>query len=217
VEDTAPGPSPTVESSYQLALGYQPALLNARAALEVAKLDLEFAEDDLKPSVDLGLDLGFNGSDRTGSRAWSDAFGEDRGSWTAGLTVTYPLGRVAEKARFSQSRAAMNRQGLLVQQLEQDILVQVRDAVRDVETSRESVSIAALAVELSDQQYEAERERFTSGLSTGRRVLEAQTDLESARLAELQARLNLRTAMTALRRIEGSSLRYYGITLTHSK
>ena len=82
---------------------------------------------------------------------------------------------MAEKARFAQSRAALNRQELSVNQLEQELLEQVRNAIRDVAIGHESVNISSLAVELSEQQYQAERERFALGLSTGRRVLEAQT------------------------------------------
>jgi outer membrane protein TolC len=82
-----------------------------------------------------------------------------------------------------------------------------------VDTGRESVKIASLAAHYARQQYEAETIRFESGLSTSRRVLEAQNDLESARVSELQSRLDLRTAYSALYRIEGSSLGRYGISL----
>ena len=90
----------------------------------------------------------------------------------------------------------------------------VRAAVRNVETAQESVKIAALAANLADQQRDAENRRFRAGLSTSRRVLESQTDLEAARVAELQAKLDLRVALSALYRIEGSALRRYGITLS---
>ena len=205
--------TPTIESSYRLALERYPALLNARASLEIAKLDVSFAHNDLLPSLDLDLALGFNGDDSTRRGAFSGISEPDGHNWQAGITITYPLGRVAEKARFRQSRFALSQAELLEKQLEQDVLVSVRNAVRDVETSRESVIIAAQAADLAQRQYEAETERFRAGLSTSRRVLEAQTDLESARVANLQARLDLQTARAALRRLEGTSLTRYGITL----
>ena len=100
--------------------------------------------------------------------------------------------------------------------LEQDVLVAVRESVRSVETNQEAVKIAGLASNLAQEQYEAERVRYRSGLSTSRRVLEAQKDLESARVAELQAKLDLRTSLSTLYRIEGSALTRYGITLDTS-
>lgn len=211
--DDAGEVAPTVENSYRLALESYPALLNARATLQIAQLDVSFAHNDLLPSLDLDLALGFNGSDSTRRGAFSGISEPDGHTWQAGLTITYPLGRVAEKARFRQSRYALSQAELRAKQLEQDVLVAVRNAVRDVDTSRETVSISAQAADLAQRQYAAETERFRAGLSTSRRVLEAQTDLESARVASLQARLDLQTAQAALRRLEGSSLARYAVTL----
>jgi len=211
--DAATEAAPTIESSYQLALERYPSLRIARASMEIARLDVDFAHNDLLPSLDLDLALGFNGDDRTRRGSFSGVTEPDGHSWQAGLSVIYPLGRSAEKARFRQSKYALTQAELLARQLEQDVLVAVRNAVRDVETSQESVGIAGQAAELAQRQYEAETARFRAGLSTSRRVLEAQTDLESARVANLQARLDLQTARATLRRLEGSSLAKYGITL----
>lgn len=92
-------------------------------------------------------------------------------------------------------------------------MAQVRAAVRAVETNLESVAISRKATELSERQYELEKARFDAGLSTSRRVLEAQDDLETARVAELQARVNLRNAMAELNRLDGSSLSLYSVAL----
>jgi len=85
--------------------------------------------------------------------------------------------------------------------------------VRSVETNLESVRIASLSSELSQKQYELEDARFKAGLSTSYRVLQAQTDLDTARVNELQAKVTLNTAISALHRLEGSSLQRYGVTL----
>lgn len=213
LEDPQLQTQPNVEASYALAQAHYPALLNARAGIRLAELDVRTARNQLKPTLDLDVALGVNGSDRNGGGAFSDAFGQESSSWQAGLTVTYPWGRSGEKARHRQAQAGLRRQELSVRQLEQDVLVQVRNAVRDVETNQASVKLATEAAGLAQEQYEAERKRFSSGLSTSRRVLEAQTDLESARVSQLQAKLTLQIALAALRRIEGSGLEHYGIRL----
>jgi len=212
-KDIEPGFRPSADTSYARALEHNPALRSTRAGLDLARMDIEFARDDLKPSLDLDIALGLNGDDTSRRGAFSGLTTPDGSLWQGGLSITYPLGRAAEKARYRQSKYALTREELLAKQLEQDILVSVRRSIRDVDTSRETVSIAALASELALKQHEAETARFRAGLSTGRRVLEAQTDLESARVAELQARLDLQTAIAALRRLEGSSLSKYGVTL----
>jgi outer membrane protein TolC len=129
------------------------------------------------------------------------------------FSFSYPWGQTTDRARYRQSLAALNREQTRLKQIEQNIELQVRAAVRSVETNLESVRIASLAAKLSEQQYELEKAKFDAGQSTSRRVLEAQNDLETARVNELQAKVTLQNAISALHRIEGSSLQRYSINL----
>ena len=85
--------------------------------------------------------------------------------------------------------------------------------MRAVATSREAVRVATLATGLSEKQYELEKARFDAGLSTARRVLDAQTDLDDARVNELSSQVDLLVALAQLRRLEGRSLDAYNIDL----
>lgn len=204
---------PVYSSSLAAAKQNQPDYLSAQAALEQAKLDLEVAKDNTKPSLSVGGAVGVDGRNRSGGNAVSDALDRENASWQLDLSLSYPWGQKGDRARYRQSLAQITQQTLRLRQLEQAIEVDVRSAVRAVATNLESVKIASLASQLSEKQYELEKARFDAGLSTSRRVLEAQTDLETARVSELQSRVNLRTALAALHRIEGSSLQRFGIEL----
>jgi outer membrane protein TolC len=129
------------------------------------------------------------------------------------FAFNYPWGQASDKARYRQSLATLNREQVRLKQIEQNIELQVRSAVRSVETNLESVKIATLAARLSERQYELEKAKFDAGQSTSRRVLQAQEDLEAARISELQAKVSQQNAITALHRIEGSSLQRYAVTL----
>jgi outer membrane protein TolC len=100
-----------------------------------------------------------------------------------------------------------------LRQTEQTILVQVRSAVRSVETNLESVKISVLATQLSEKNYDLEKARFDAGLSTARLLQQARDDLDSARLNELQSRVTLRQAIVSLNRLQGTSLDLYQIQL----
>ena len=52
---------------------------------------------------------------------------------------------------------------------------------------------------------------------TARNLLQAQDDLETARLSELQAKVGLNTALSALQRLEGLTLDTYHITVPEQK
>jgi outer membrane protein len=102
---------------------------------------------------------------------------------------------------------------LQLEQLEQSLLVNVRTAVRAVEANLAAVEIAAKATELATRQYEHQKARFDSGLSTSRQVLLVQQDLEDARFFELSARVALRRAAAELNRLEGSSIQRFRVQL----
>jgi outer membrane protein TolC len=212
--DDFTGQLPVTASSYQLALHNQPDYISAKMQLDQFKLDLLVLKNALKPTLNVDGALGLNGSRGSSYAAYNSAVNRDNNSWQLGVTLSYPLGRVSDKARYRQSLSLLDQQTLTVRQLEQSILVQVRSAVRAVETNSEKVKFAALAAELSAKQYDLESARFAAGVSTSRAVLQTQSDLENARVAELQARITLQNSISALHRLEGSSLERYQIALS---
>jgi outer membrane protein TolC len=211
--DDFTGQLPVIESSYQLALHHQPDYISAKMQLDQMKLDVLVAKNGLKPTVNLDGILGFNGRRGSSGDAFDSMANRENNSWEVDLTVSYPWGRVSDKARYRQSLSTLSQQTLAIRQLEQSILVQVRSAVSAVETNSEKVKIAALAAEFSAKEYDLENARFSAGLVTSRDVLQTQSDLETARVAELQARITLQNSISTLHRLEGSSLERYHITL----
>lgn len=205
--------TPVFASSYQMARQNQPDYLSAAAAIDQLKLDLVVAKNGVKPDLSVGAAVGLNGYRGSGSDAFSDELSRQNHSWQVDFSFSYPWGQTSNRALYRQSLATLAREQVRLHQLEQSIEVQVRSAVRSVETNTESVKIATLAAALSQKQYELEKARFDAGLSTSYRVLQAQTDLDTARVNELQAKVTLHTAIAALHRIEGSSLQRYAVTL----
>jgi outer membrane protein len=205
--------TPVFASSYLMAKQSQPDYLSSQAAIDQLKLDLVVAKDATKPDLSVGAAVGLNGNRGSGNDAFGDALDRQNHSWQVDFAFSYPWGQVSEKARYRQSVSTLNREQTRLRQIEQSIEVGVRSAVRSVETNRESVKIAALASELSQRQYDLEKARFDAGLSTSYRVLQAQNDLDTARVSELLAKVTLHTAVAALHRIEGSSLQRYSVIL----
>ena len=205
--------TPVFASSYQMAKQNQPDYLSSQAAIDQVKLDHQLAQDAAKPDLSVGAALGMSGTNGSGSDAIGDALDRQDHSWQVDFAFNYPWGQKSDKARERQSLASLSREQTRLRLIEQNIELQVRSAVRSVETNLESVKIATLASNLSQRQYELEKAKFDAGLSTSRRVLEAQDDLETARVNELQAKATLHTAIAALHRIEGSSLQRYAVEL----
>jgi HAE1 family hydrophobic/amphiphilic exporter-1 len=93
------------------------------------------------------------------------------------------------------------------QQIEQNIQVDVRNALQMLRTAEARLRAAAIARANSVKQYESEQRKLDNGQSDIYRVLERQTALTSARSAELRAQTELNKAISDLQRATGNSLK----------
>jgi outer membrane protein TolC len=202
---------PAFATSFARARDQQPEYLATAASIKQLELDITTAKNASLPTLDLGGTVGYNAKDRSSSRALDRLPNGDGYAWQVDLSLSVPWGMRSDKARHRTALNNLQREQSRLQQIEQNLLLQVRAAVRAVETNLEGVQISTMATGLSEKQYELEKARFDAGLSTSRLVLEAQDALEQARVNELQSRVNLRTALAELHRLEGSSLARYGI------
>ncbi|MCC5022763.1 MAG: TolC family protein [Candidatus Synoicihabitans palmerolidicus] len=196
-------PEVSFERSYRLAQSTRPDYASAALSVEQLRLDERTAKNNRKPSLDLGTGVGLNAKDGSASDAASNVWNGDGYSWQVDLSLTVPWGFREEKARHAQAVASLGREESRLQQLEQSIMVDVRTAIRAVQTNSESLRISQLATKLSEDQFDLEKARFDTGLSTFRRVQEVQEDLDNACVNELQADVALRIAQADLARLEG--------------
>ena len=206
-------PTVSFDTSYKLARDNWPAYASQLAALEQLGIDVQTAKSNRLPTLNLGGAVGYNATEADASTASQNVWDGDGYSWQVNLSLNVPWGFKEEKARLGQARVAVSREETRLRQIEQTVMVQVRAAVRAVATNQESVRISQLATSLSERQFELEKARFDAGLSIFRRVQESQQDLDTARVNELQARVNLRIALAQLARLETSSLSRFGIVV----
>ena len=209
-----PVPDVAFDRSYTLAIANAPDYAANKVFAEQLKLDLAVAKNNRLPTLDLGAGVSYNGEDRdTSGGALYSASSGDSYNWQVDLTLSIPWGLRAERARYRQAMSNLNRQETFIQQLDQSLLLQVRSAVRAVETNRETLGVSTLTTELSQKQFETEKARYDAGLSTYRFVEDSRRDLDTARVNELLAKVNLRIALAELARLEGTSLDRYKVKL----
>ncbi len=207
------GPVPVISSVYERALSHQPDYLAAKAAIQQAQIDVRVARNQKRPDLSVGGAIGYSGVDSSAGNVYQDIPTGNSYNWQLNLSLSFPWKFRGDTARYHQAVSALDQEQASLRQMEQSILVQVRSAVRAVETNSENVKIAALGAQLSSRQYDLERARFDAGLATSRDVLQTQADLENSQVAELQARVTLQNSISTLRRIDGSALDRYHIAL----
>jgi outer membrane protein TolC len=206
-------PSPSFDLSYKLARENQPDYLATQIAIKQLELDASNAKNASRPTLNLGGSIGYNGVDRSYRGAVDNVPNGDARTWGLDLSLRVPWGLHADRARHRSALASLRQQEARLELIEQELLVQVRAAVRAVDTNQQSVEINRKGTELATRQYELELARFKAGLSTSRQVLQVQDDLETARVNQLLAEVNLRIAIANLHQLESSSLEQYRINV----
>jgi outer membrane protein TolC len=200
-----------VDTTFARAKAAQPEYLATKTSIGQLQIDADTARKNRLPEVNFATTLGYNTDRRSAGAALENLPGSEGYNWQVGLELVYPIGSRGDSARLRQAVNSLSRARLQLRQLEQNILVQARSSVRAIATNREAVQVAALASRLGVKQYDLEKARFDAGLSTARRVLDAQTDLDTARVNELSSQVALLSSIVQLRRLEGRTLDGYAV------
>jgi len=222
--DVRPGPvafdeyrdgAPNFAQSYRLARDFYPETLTAEQIIKQAELNLANSRRNLLPDLDLQATIGYTA--RPTDVSYLETIGnlpsQNGNNWSLNLNYSLPWGRRADNARYRQATNTLASQKIRLEQIEQQLVVSVRSAVRAVETNLVAAEIASKATELAARQYDQQKARYDAGLSTSRVLLQFQDDLESARFNQLSAQLALRQAVAELRRLEGTSLQRFQVEL----
>ena len=206
-------PAPSVGESFRLARELQPTYVAALETIKQLEIAAAVANNGKLPTLNFDGAVGFNGLDHSTNSSIDNLKTGDNYNWQADLSLSVPWGLRSDRARARIALNNLHQEQTQLQQIEQNLLVQVRAAVLAVDTNIESVQISAKATQLAEKQYELQKAKFDAGLSTSRDVLQSQTDLETVRVNDLQARVNLRIAVANLHQLDGSSIERYHIAL----
>ena len=102
-----------------------------------------------------------------------------------------------------------------MQQLEQTVVVQVRNAVRQLEADLKRVKAAQVNTRLQLEKLSAEQKKYENGMSTAFQVLTFQTDLTTARRRENLAIVDYNTDLVELDRVLGILLDTRDVTIAN--
>ncbi|HCK69043.1 MAG TPA: hypothetical protein DHW17_07160, partial [Nitrospina sp.] len=136
-----PGAENSLEEALKTALIHRPDLLAKKMELENRNIEAKYNENQTLPTLDLVGSLGLNGlsgdsSTKNGSydSALSEAFSTDFRLWQFGINLSYPLGNRAAKSKLAIKRLEVAQLLLNIKDLEKTIVVEVREAHRQIKT-----------------------------------------------------------------------------------
>ncbi len=137
----------------------------------------------------------------------TDIFANRYPTYRVGVQINLPFQTRIARAQLGRSLVEGERLQTQREQVEQNIQVEVRNALQSVRTAEARLRSAAVSRENSVKQYESEQRKLDAGQSDVYKVLERQTALTTARSAELRAQTDLNKAIAELQRATGNSLK----------
>jgi outer membrane protein TolC len=224
-----------VETAYRL----RPDLLNARQRLDIDALQLQGAQNRLRPQLALTGQYTLNGRggrqitrqnffnpDGTSTPvirvvdggfgdALSQMFGLGFPTYGMGLNFNLPIRDRRAAADLADAKVTQKLDAYNVRNAEQLIRVGVLNAVTQVENSRASVRLAQVALDFARKRLEAEQKKYDLGTTTIFFLLAAQNDLTQAQAVLVNAQIQNRRDLLNLDRLTGELLRKRNLLLEY--
>jgi outer membrane protein len=223
-------PGVDVEDGLKRALVDRPEILSTRYDVDSNRLRYEYWRNQTRPQLDLVGSYGYaglggtttvrdeNGNivSRTNGDVWDSLrqiTDRDFKNWSVGLNFSYPI--LNRRARGQRGAALYTWEAskATLSTVEQNVLLEVRSAARDIETARRSTVAAQKARELAERNLDAERKKFENGMTTSFQVLQITNDLSAARTIELQSLAVYRKALSSYHYAVADILDWKGIKI----
>ena len=206
-----------LSQSWRSGLRLRPDLLQLAINLETADLTVKFRKNQLLPSLNLFGSYGLKGSDAIeafppsdpkarSSLAFRQLTDQEAPNSAVGVLFSVPLSFRAERANYKSSKERQKQAEVLLKQKEELILREVADAIDLGRFNYQRAEAAREAVQFAEEALRAEESRLKTGGGSIFLVLEAQSDLATARIVEAEVRRDYNKAISQLYFAEGSLL-----------
>ncbi len=202
--DSVPKPTvPEANRAVERALRENPGVTVQRVALQQADERVKYDINQARPVLDLSAAVALNGLAEDQSDAWRETLSAEFPSVRVGLLFELPVLRGPDIARVERAEMQRSQQERRLEDVQSEVTYQVRALVAQLKTRVESLELARRRVELAENKLEAEQNKYERGLSTLNDVVRFQRDVDSARIAERRARVDVITLQARLAAAQG--------------
>lgn len=216
--------------SISAALEQRPDFKQAKLNLESSNIQVKYTKNQRLPRIDLigsigttGLagrpqDLSFPGaqpSPWTGH--WDDVYDHmatgDYYNYMFGIKIEIPLENRRAKSQYNLAKIQKMQSITNIKNTENIIINEVREALRNLNTSRKVIDSAVASLKFSTEKLKAEEKKYKVGMATTHDLLEFQEDLAQAESTLAFAQAEHRKAVANLARTKGMLLEEKGLSL----
>jgi outer membrane protein TolC len=202
-----------LQDSWNKGMTERPDLLQARLNVEEQGIQLKFSYNQIFPELDLIGTFGYNGAGREFNSTVNQFRQADSPFYSYGAQISVPLSNVGPRNQYKSAKATFQQVVLQLKELEQNVMVEIDNAIGVARSDYESVNATREARIYAEAALDAEQKTYAVGKATTFEVLQYQSALTTARGAEIRALANYEESLADLAAQEGSTLEQNGIDI----
>ncbi|MDD3296440.1 MAG: TolC family protein [Candidatus Omnitrophica bacterium] len=194
------------------AFQYRPDYISKQIELKNKNIRVKVAKNTLLPTVDVIGSFGLNGLGENYQKGIREMDDGDYRDWSLGVKIEIPWGG-EERADYDKKKLERARAILEFKRLEQKIILDIRDKVRDVKVQHRQVGASKVAQDSETQNYDAQSKRYAAGYVSTHDLLDYRFNLASAELDYVKAIIDYNIDLVRLERAQGLTLVKNGIAM----
>ncbi len=202
-----------LQESWSKGMTERPDLLQYRLNVEQQGIQLKYSYNQLFPSLDLVGTYGYNGAGQEFYNTFAQFNEADRVFYSYGVQLSTPLSNVGPRNTYKANKVTLQQLLLQLKQFEQNVMVQIDNALKNAQSTYESVGATRQARIYAEAALDAEQKKYAVGKSTTFTVLQLQNTLTADRGQEIRALANYYEALVNLAQQEGTTLERHRITV----
>jgi outer membrane protein TolC len=132
-------------------------------------------------------------------------------NYSISLNLKVPLNNKKERAQYTSAQLDLKKSLLALKNLENKIYSEVKNGIKNIQTSKTLFDKNKIALKLQGQKLKAEKMKLSVGLSTNYQVLTFQRDYANSVANKLQAAINYKLSIAKIKKILGTTLKEYNV------
>jgi outer membrane protein len=228
-----------IQDLVELALAARPDIAQTRINIESSKIGLEGSRSQLKPSLDLDLNLQNNGLAGSSNNLlfqgqpvprnvdpyFLGGFGTTMGqlfrrnfpNYSVGFSLNIPVGNRSAQADWIRDQLELRQSEIRAQQQINQVRVDVQNALIALQQARARYDAAVKERVLQEQTLDAEQKKYALGASTVFMIIQYQRDLAQAQSSEVTALAAYAKARVSMDQVTGQTLQANNIAIDEAR
>ena len=204
-----------LNNSIKIAIENRPDYLEKKLEIDNANINVKQRKNEVLPQLDLVAGVRYSGLGADFGEANEGIFSEKFQGEYFGINFEVPIGMRAARSNYKSAKLQAKQAHFNIKKKEQEIVVEVRKAVRQIDTNIQRIKATKKARELAQKRLDAEEKKYEVGRSTSLEVLRAQENLAIAEGNEIKAVVDYNISLKNLEAVQGTILEDNDVVITN--